>query len=146
MRLRGTFLLSLAVPIVALVVLAACGGSSSGSSGGGGATASTPPAASAGSAGSGGSSVTIQNFAFTPPTLTVAKGAKVTWTNKDSVPHDVTSTDGPSTSATKTSLFTSGSMGTGQSFSFTFTKPGKYFYECSIHAAEASMHAEVIVK
>jgi plastocyanin len=31
--------------------------------------------------------VNIDNFSFTPPTLTVPVGAKVTWTNKDDVPH-----------------------------------------------------------
>jgi len=90
--------------------------------------------------------VTIQNFAFTPQRLTVKAGAKVTWTNKDSVPHNITSADALSTSATTTSLFSSGDLSTGQSFSFTFSKPGTYFYECTIHAAEPSMHAEVVVK
>src|SRR5579864_3398884 len=38
-----------------------------------------------------GASVTIQNFAFSPAVLKVALGATVTWTNKDSVAHTVTS-------------------------------------------------------
>src|SRR5437764_12123039 len=38
--------------------------------------------------------VTIQNFAFSPQTLTVAPGTTVIWTNKDSVNHTVTSDSG----------------------------------------------------
>ena len=37
--------------------------------------------------------VNIDNFSFTPATLTVPVGAKVTWTNKDDVPHTVVSTN-----------------------------------------------------
>ncbi len=47
------------------------------------AAATTPPA-------SGGNSVTIANFAFSPQSLTVKAGTKVTWTNNDSVTHTVT--------------------------------------------------------
>ena len=142
------YLVATAVAVLAAVfVIAGCGSSSSATS-----TSSTPttnPAAAgspAGGGGGGGASVTIQNFAFTPATLTVSPGANVTWTNKDSVPHDVTSTDGPGISANTTSTFASGTMSTGQTFSFTFSKAGTYFYECSIHAGELSMHAKVVVK
>jgi plastocyanin len=38
--------------------------------------------------------VTIDNFAFAPATVTVAPGTKITWTNKDGEPHTVTSADG----------------------------------------------------
>jgi len=154
MRLHGRLFGALAVPIAAAFIVAACGSSASGG-GGGGATTSAPPAvtssAPAVGAGTGTTApkaqdITIQNFAFTPQTLAVKAGTTVTWTNRDSVPHDVTSADGMSTGAATTSLFSSGTMGTGQSFSFTFKKPGTYFYECTIHAAEPTMHAKVVVK
>src|SRR5690348_11712135 len=35
--------------------------------------------------------VTIQNFAFSPQTITIAPGTKVVWTQRDSAPHTVTS-------------------------------------------------------
>jgi len=38
--------------------------------------------------------VKIDNFSFTPQTLTVAVGATVTWTNRDDIPHTVVSNDG----------------------------------------------------
>ncbi len=145
------------VGLVAVLALAGCGkisnsygsANSSGSASGGSTMPSTMP--SSGGAGavtpaSGAVVVSIQNFTFVPQTLTVKVGTKVTWTNKDSTVHDVTSTDGPSTSANTTSLFASGTMNAGQSFSFTFTKAGTYYYECTIHAAMPTMHAKVVVQ
>ena len=133
-----------ATVIAAAFVVAGCGSSSSAAN-----TSTSTPAASSGATTGGattGASVTIQNFAFSPSTLTIKPGTTVTWTNKDSVPHDVTSTNGPGVNATQTSLYTSGTMSTGQTFTFTYTKKGTYFYECKIHAAEPSMHAKVVVK
>ncbi|MBS2532031.1 cupredoxin domain-containing protein [Catenulispora sp. NF23] len=92
----------------------------SGSTGG----ASTAPAAPA--APVAGNTVSIMNFAFSPAALTVAAGTTVTWTNKDSDAHTVTSqgAGGPLGSA---------ALATGQSYSYTFTKPGTYSYLCTIH-------------
>lgn len=70
--------------------------------------------------------VTIDNFAFDPPTLTVAPGTKVVWINKDEEPHTVTSVD-------KDLPFKSAGLDTDDSFSFTFAKPGTYKYFCSVH-------------
>ncbi len=69
--------------------------------------------------------VTIQNFAFSPGALTVAPGATITWTNRDSAPHTVTSDTGAWTD--------SGTLATGKSFSLTLTKPGTYAYHCAVH-------------
>jgi plastocyanin len=70
------------------------------------------------------SSVTIDNFSFSPQTLTVPVGATVTWTNRDDIPHTVVSNDG---------VFKSKTRDTDEKFSFTFTKAGTYPYFCSIH-------------
>src|SRR5258708_1735660 len=69
------------------------------------------------------SSVSIMNFSFSPNSLTVKVGTKVTWTNHDSVTHTVTSNQGTFNS----------SVPPGSSFSFTFTKAGTYAYHCNIH-------------
>lgn len=73
-----------------------------------------------------GNAVSIMNFAFSPAALTVKAGTTVTWTNKDSDAHTVTSqgSGGPLRSA---------ALATGQSYSYTFTKPGTYSYLCTIH-------------
>jgi plastocyanin len=79
--------------------------------------------------------VKIDNFSFGPMTMTVAAGTTVTWTNNDDVPHTVVSDD-------KTT-FRSRALDTGEHFSYTFTKPGKYSYFCSVHP---KMVAEVVVQ
>ncbi|UWE11194.1 cupredoxin domain-containing protein [Actinacidiphila bryophytorum] len=73
-----------------------------------------------------GTAVAIKGFAFSPASLTVKVGTKVTWTNEDSDAHTVTSdgSGGP---------LNSKAMNTGDTFSYTFTKPGTYKYLCTIH-------------
>ncbi len=80
--------------------------------------------------------VTIDNFNFGPNMLTVAPGTTVTWVNRDDEPHTVVSADDPK-------LFRSGALDTGDSFTFTFAKPGTYKYFCSIHPHMTGM---VVVK
>jgi plastocyanin len=83
----------------------------------------------------GGIEVKIDNFTFGPAALTVSAGTTVTWTNSDDVPHTVVSDD-------KTT-FRSKALDTGDKFSYTFAKPGKYSYFCSVHP---KMIAQVIVQ
>ena len=68
----------------------------------------------------------IMNYAFSPASVTVNAGDTVTWTNQDAAAHTVVVSSGPET-------FSSPTLQTGQSFSFTFTKAGTYSYYCSIH-------------
>jgi plastocyanin len=70
--------------------------------------------------------VIIDDFRFGPAALTVPVGTKVVWTNDDSDPHTVTSEADPK-------LLKSPPLDTGDSFAFTFDKPGTYRYFCSIH-------------
>jgi plastocyanin len=73
---------------------------------------------------SSANTVDIQNFAFSPDTLSVPAGTTVTWTNLDSTAHTVTADNG---------AFNSDDLPTGQTYSFTFNTPGTYAYHCSIH-------------
>src|SRR5579884_2912097 len=75
-------------------------------------------------AAAGESAVNIDNFMFSPATLTVKAGSTVRWTNHDDIPHNVVSED---------KSFKSKVMDTDENFSYTFTKPGTYSYLCSIH-------------
>ena len=70
--------------------------------------------------------VTIDNFQFSPSTLTIPVGGSVTWINRDGDVHTVTADDTPQT-------FKSAGLDTDDKFSFTFTKPGTYSYHCSLH-------------
>jgi plastocyanin len=78
--------------------------------------------------------VKIDNFSFTPATLTVSPGTTVTWTNSDDVPHTVVSDD---------KLFKSKVLDTDERFSYTFTKPGTYPYFCSVHP---KMTGQIVVR
>jgi plastocyanin len=80
--------------------------------------------------------VTIDNFAFSPQTLTVPVGTKVTWINRDDVPHTATSTVEPR-------VFDSKALDTDDKFSFVFTAPGTYPYFCAVHP---HMTGEIVVK
>jgi plastocyanin len=66
--------------------------------------------------------VSIKGFAFVSDNLKVSPGTKITWTNFDSVRHSVVGNG-----------FNSGTLNKGQSYSFTFTKPGTYTYYCGFH-------------
>lgn len=70
-------------------------------------------------------SVEIKEFAFTPQTIKVKAGTKVTWTNQDTVKHDVTvdGTEGPESEL----------LAKGESYSYTFDKAGTYEYYCTPH-------------
>ena len=90
----------------------------------------------AGTTASAEQKVTIDNFAFEPQILTVAPGTKVTWVNRDDVPHTATSSDSPQ-------KFNSKALDTDQQFSFVFTQPGTYPYFCAVHP---KMTAKIVVK
>ncbi len=78
--------------------------------------------------------VTIDNFSFTPATLTVPAGTTVTWVNRDDVPHTV---------ASDNNKFRSRALDTDEKFSYTLSDPGTYEYYCSIHP---KMTGKVVVQ
>jgi plastocyanin len=80
--------------------------------------------------------VVIDNFAFSPREITVAPGTRVTWVNRDDVPHTATS-------SVKPRVFDSRALDTDDTFSFVFTAPGTYDYFCAVHP---HMTGKVIVK
>lgn len=116
-----TILLTMLLAVLGLVV--ACGTASNPSSGPatsgntpGGAVVTTTPAAT---------TITIKNFAYVPPSLTVAPGTKITVINEDEAPHTVTATD---------HSFDSGMIHGGQRGEFTApTTAGTYPYICTVH-------------
>jgi plastocyanin len=78
--------------------------------------------------------IKIDNFSFSPTTITVSVGTTVRWTNGDDIPHTVVSDD---------KAFKSKVLDTDEAFTYTFTKPGTYGYFCSIHP---KMVAKVVVR
>ena len=69
--------------------------------------------------------INIFNYKFDPEIVTVPAGTTVTWTNKDEIPHTVASSD--------KSFKDSSGLDTGDSYAYTFTKPGTYGYYCTLH-------------
>lgn len=78
--------------------------------------------------------VEIKNFAFGPKTITVKKGATVTFTNKDAVGHSATADGGG---------FDTGILGQNESGDVTFNKVGSFTYHCTPHPY---MKATVVVE
>ena len=72
----------------------------------------------------GGAQVSVDNFTFSPATLTVAKGTEVTWTNQDDIPHSIVAKQG---------AFRSKVIDTEGKYSFTFASAGEFAYFCGLH-------------
>ena len=70
--------------------------------------------------------VTIQNFAFSPASITVKKGTTVTWTNQDNTTHTVTGDN--------LTGFASPNLDNGNSYSFAFNQTGTFTYHCNFHS------------
>jgi plastocyanin len=77
--------------------------------------------------------VDIADYKYAPRVLTVHVGAKVAWTNEDSVPHSATVARG----------FDTGLLGKGQTRTVTFARAGTFRYICTIHPF---MHGAVVVR
>ena len=78
--------------------------------------------------------IKIDNFSFAPTSLVIKSGTRITWTNRDDIPHTVVEND---------KLFKSKVLDTDETFAFTPTQPGTYKYYCSIHP---KMTAEIVVE
>ena len=83
----------------------------------------------------GPNDVGIDNFQFSPATLTVSRGTTVTWINNDDVPHLIVSAD--------RRFKQSPVLDTGQKYQTTLDKPGTYKYFCSLHPM---MQGTIVVK
>ena len=68
--------------------------------------------------------VTIENMRFSPDALTVQRGDRVVWINKDLFPHTATA---------DIKAFDSRSIEPNASWSYVASKPGEYAYGCVLH-------------
>ena len=71
---------------------------------------------------------------FVPERLEVAAGDRITWTNRDFVPHSVTA---------KAAGIESGDLGQDKSWSHVAKKPGEIAYICRLHPV---MHGVLVVR
>jgi len=77
--------------------------------------------------------VVIEGMQFSPPALTVQRGDRVVWQNKDLVPHTATAAGG----------FDSGTIEAGKAWTYVAGKPGTLAYLCTLHP---TMKATLIVQ
>ena len=108
-----------------------------GACGSAGTTAPAATTAAATTAAPAAVNIDVQGFKF-PANMDVAKGTKVTWTNKDTTKHTVTSGTRPN----KDGKF-DGALDAAGTFSFTFAEAGTFNYWCTFHS---SMNATITVK
>lgn len=110
---------SLLVLTLVAAALSACGASA-------GTHASSQPA---------GAAIAIKSYKFSPVTLTVKAGSRVTWTNGDADNHTVTTDNGAG--------IESGTLAHGKSFTMIFAHTGHFPYHCAFHAF---MHGNITVR
>jgi plastocyanin len=99
------------VLVAGVLAIAGCGGDDNGGS------SSGKPVAT--------DQIGMKDIKFDPADAQVKVGQKVTWTNNESVPHDVAATSGAD--------FKSETFGKDGTFSFTPDKAGTIKYECTLH-------------
>lgn len=82
-------------------------------------------------------SMEIKDFAYSKPNIKIRKGTKVTWTNQDSIKHNVilagTAKGAPTPDEVKASVFAGPLLAKGESYSFTFNEVTSNAYICSPH-------------
>jgi plastocyanin len=78
--------------------------------------------------------VVIESMRFNPASLTVNRGDRVVWENKDLVPHTATS---------DTTAFDSEDLAVQAAWAYVAEKAGDYAYHCAYHP---TMTARLIVR
>ena len=78
--------------------------------------------------------VVMSSMAYGPGTLTVKKGTKVTFLNRDQMTHNVVAND---------KSFDSGNIATGAEWIYTFDKVGTFDYTCTYHPDQMRGRIEV---
>ena len=127
------------VGIAATLIAAACGGSSPTSYG------STPPPPPPPPPGPAPQSITMTDYTYSLPSLSVKVGTVVKWSNNGSVPHTATSDAGtfdsgalgPPTTTTDPLYGTTTTP--GGTYSMTFSAPGTSAYHCIYHGVPGSV-------
>lgn len=88
---------------------------------------------------SGALGISMGGNSFSPKSVTVLSGTRITWTNTDSIPHTVTADNGS---------YNSGALAPGQTYALTFSAKGEYTYYCALHGSKGGvgMSGKIIVQ
>jgi plastocyanin len=89
--------------------------------------------------------VTINDFYFSPTTVTIKKGRAVKWiwSSYNTYPHDVHLKKGPAALKNKSRFSTTTTAVTDAHFQRTFEVPGTYKFICTVHPSEMKMTVTV---
>lgn len=85
----------------------------------------------------GPNEIWLEYKAFNPLQRKVAVGTTITFINKDNANHSATETH---------NLFDSGRIKSGDSYSYTFTTPGTYYFYCNYHSSNSSEQGAILVQ
>ncbi|MBS0580871.1 MAG: cupredoxin family copper-binding protein [Proteobacteria bacterium] len=77
--------------------------------------------------------ITVENMVYSPASLTVHRGDRITWVNKDLFPHTASALGG---------AFDSGAIAADGSWSYVAAKSGDFAYDCRFHP---TMHGRLKV-
>jgi plastocyanin len=83
----------------------------------------------------GANEIWMESSKFSPADKTIPRGTTITWVNKDSYDHNVTSDN--------VYFVNSGNFGRGETYSFKFDSAGVYNYRCTLHL---TMTAKITVQ
>jgi plastocyanin len=89
--------------------------------------------------------VTVNDFYFSPTSVTIKSGRAVkwTWSSYNSYPHDVHLKQGPPGLKNKGRFSTTTTAVTDAHFQRTFEVPGTYKFICTVHPSEMKMTVTV---
>jgi plastocyanin len=80
--------------------------------------------------------VSMVDVRFQPPEVRVTPGGTVTWSNEDSMPHQVTADDGSFASSPTCEPSTgTGCMAPGDTWAHKFPAAGRFPYHCRLHGS-----------
>jgi len=85
--------------------------------------------------------IDIKDYAYARPNIRITKGTRVTWTNQDTVQHNVMQEHdngdvahaAPSVADVRPDVFAGPLLAKGERYSFTFTEVDSYPYHCASH-------------
>lgn len=85
----------------------------------------------------GTNEIWLEYKAYNPSQLVVTAGTTVTFINKDNASHTVTSTN---------NTFDSGTVKSGNNFTYTFNDKGTFYFYCNYHSTNSAEQGAILVK
>lgn len=84
----------------------------------------------------GTNEVWLEYQAFNPTQMVITAGTTITFTNKDNQNH----------TATSSGLFDSGTLKSGNTYTFKFNTKGTYFFFCNFHSTNNMEQGYILVQ